>query len=220
MEQLICAIYRMERALGKHLFTYADPVPESHLDEICQVLAGGGVVAYPTDVNWALGCDAGSTKAVERMRRIKRIHPKSQPFSLICANMSMAGKVANIDNRAYKVLKKLLPGAYTVILKSNRSLARQIKDKRLNVGIRIPRCALLCAVTERFAKPLATTSMLAAGEQELRFGFEIQEKYGHALDMVIDLGAEIIPAETTIIDFTTEMPIVVRKGAGDVDMQF
>ena len=206
--------------MSKHLFTYADPVPERHLDEICQVLEHGGVVAYPTDVNWALGCDASSTRAVERMRRIKRIHPKSQPFSLICSGMSMAGKVANIDNRAYKVLKKLLPGAYTVILKSNRSLVRQIKDKRLNVGIRIPQCTLLGAITARLDKPLATTSMLADGDQELRFGYEIQEKYGHALDLVIDLGAEISPAETTIIDFTTDIPVVMREGVGDADVGF
>lgn len=204
--------------MSKHLFTYADPVPERHLDKICQVLEHDGVVSYPTDVNWALGCDASSTKAVEKMRRIKRIHPKSQPFSLICSGMSMAGKVANIDNRAYKVLKKLLPGAYTIILKSNRSLARQIKDKRLNVGIRIPQCALLEAITTRLDKPLATTSMLADGDQELRCGYEIHEKYGHTLDLVIDLGAEINPAETTIIDFTTDIPIVVRKGVGNADV--
>ena len=203
--------------MSKHLFTYADPVPERHIDKICQVLARDGVLAYPTDVNWALGCDASSTRAVEKMRRIKRIHPKSQPFSLICSGMSMASKVANIDNRAYKVLKKLLPGAYTIILKSNRSLARQIKDKRLNVGIRIPQCALLEAITTRLDKPLATTSMLADGDQELRCGYEIHERYGHALDLVIDLGAEIIPAETTIIDFTTDIPLVVRKGAGNAD---
>ncbi len=208
------------RTVGKHIFTYADPVPERHLTEICQVLEKGGVVAYPTDVNWALGCDASSTRAVGKMRRIKRVHPKSQPFSLICAGMSMASKVANIDNRAYKVLKKLLPGAYTVILKSNRSLARQIKDKRLNVGIRIPRCAVLSAITARLDRPLATTSMLTDGDQELRFGYEIQEKYGHALDLVIDLGTEISPAETTIIDLTTEIPLVVRKGVGDVDVGF
>ena len=205
--------------MGKHLFTYADPVPERHLDEICQVLERDGVLAYPTDVNWALGCDARSLKAVEKMRRIKRMHPKSQPFSLICSGMSMAGKVANIDNRAYKVLRKLLPGAYTVILKSNRSLARQIKDKRLNVGIRIPQCALLSAITARLDRPLATSTMLTEEEQELRFGYEIQEKYGHALDMVIDLGTEINHAETTIIDFTTELPLIVRKGAGDTDVQ-
>ena len=204
--------------MGKHFFTYTNPVPERHLDAICQALTHGGVVAYPTDVNWALGCDASNVKAVERMRRIKRIHPQSQPFSLICSGMSMAGKIAHIDNRAYKVLKKLLPGAYTVILRSNRSLARQIKDKRLNVGIRIPQCALLEAITTRLDKPLATTSMLAAGEQELRFGYEIQEKYGHALDMVIDLGNEINPTETTIIDFTSDEPLVVRKGAGDTDV--
>ena len=193
-------------------------MPERHLDKICQVLDHDGVVAYPTDVNWALGCDARSTKAVEKMRRIKRIHPKSQPFSLICSGMSMAGKVANIDNRAYKVLKKLLPGAYTIILKSNRSLARQIKDKRLNVGIRIPQCVLLEAITTRLDRPLATTSMLADGDQELRCGYEIHEKYGHTLDLVIDLGAEISPAETTIIDFTTDIPIVVRKGVGNADV--
>lgn len=204
--------------MGRHLFTYTDPVPERHLDDICQVLARDGVIAYPTDVNWALGCDAASAKAVEKMRRIKRIHPHTQPFSLICTDMSMASRVANIDNTAYKVLKKLLPGTYTIILKSNRTLAKQIKDKRLNVGIRIPRCDLLRAITSRLGKPLASTSMLTADDKQLRFGFEIQEKYGHALDMVIDLGAEIIPVETTIVDFTTGQPIVVRAGAGATDV--
>lgn len=204
--------------MSRHLFTYTDPVPERHLDDICQVLARDGVLAYPTDVNWALGCDAASSKAVEKMRRIKRIHPYTQPFSLICADMSMASRVANIDNNAYKILKKLLPGTYTIILKSNRTLAKQIKDKRLNVGIRIPRCELLQTITSRLGKPLASTSMLTADDQQLRFGFEIQEKYGHALDMVIDLGTEIIPVETTIVDFTTDQPVVIREGAGATDV--
>lgn len=204
--------------MGTHLFTYNDPVPERHLATICQTLADGGVVAYPTDVNWALGCDAGSTKAVERMRRIKRLHPRSQPFSLICSSMSMVAKVANLNNQAYKVLRKLLPGPYTIILRSNRTLAKQIKDNRLNVGVRIPRSQLLQTITNNFGKPLATTSMLSADDEPMKFGFEIQQKYGHTLDIVIDLGEEIEPSETTIIDFTTDQPLVLRKGVGQVDV--
>lgn len=204
--------------MGTHLFTYSNPVPARHLDNICRTLTDGGVVAYPTDVNWALGCDAGSTKAVERMRRIKRLHPRAQPFSLICSSMSMVAKVANLNNRAYKVLKKLLPGPYTIILRSNRTLAKQIKDNRLNVGVRIPNSQLLQAITDNFGKPLATTSMLGADDEPLKFGFEIQQKYGHALDTVIDLGDEIEPNETTIIDFTTDHPLVLRKGVGEVDV--
>ena len=203
--------------MGKHLFTYTDPVPTAHLDKICAVLQRGGTIAYPTDVNWALGCDATSIKAVTRLRQIKQVHPRAHPFSLICTDMSMVARVANVDNRAFKIMRKLLPGPYTLILKSNRTLSKQIKDRRLNVGVRVPHCELLQVLTASFGKPLATTTTHSDGSEEFRFGYEVQEKYGHTLDLLIDLGTEITPLQTTIIDFSTDIPVVIRRGAGAVD---
>lgn len=199
----------------QHLFTYIDPIPDKHLEQVCRVLAQGGIVSYPTDVNWAVGCDATNVKSVTRLRQLKAPHP--QPFTLMCADISMVSRIANVDDQAFKFLRKLTPGPYTLILKSNRTLAKQINDRRLNVGVRIPKFALLQAIVQRFGKPLATTTC-GKDNEELRFGYEVQEKYGHMLDLLIDLGTEVEPRMTSIVDFSMNIPIVIRKGAGDVSM--
>jgi tRNA threonylcarbamoyl adenosine modification protein (Sua5/YciO/YrdC/YwlC family) len=210
--------------MGQHLYTYNDPPSERDLAQILRVLEDDGVVAYPTDQNWAFGCDASSSKALDRIHRLKPSHPKDRPFALICASISMAADVANIDNAAYRVLRRAWPGAYTVLLNAGRNLPRQIKDKRRIVGVRIPSCALLLAVVERFGKPLASTSVPEIQDpvepksgfmRPPRFGYEVQEVYGHALDLVIDLGSELTGQESTVVDMSQGFAEIVRVGAGD-----
>ncbi len=208
---------------AEHLYTWADPPSERDLDRICALLEDGGVIAYPTDLNWAFGCDAANVKALDRIRLLKPSHPKEQPFSLMCDSISMAASVGNIEHAAYRVLRKALPGPYTVILERNRNLPRQIKDKRMVVGIRIPKSPLLLAILRRHGKPLATTSVpnvtaftRIEGEPELpRFGYQVMENFGHGIDMVVDLGEESPALETTVVDFSTGIPEIVRVGAGD-----
>lgn len=206
-----------------HLYTYDNPPPEKDIERACRILLDDGVIAYPTDANWAIGCDSTSAKALDRVYQLKPSHPKARPFGLICASISMAAEYGNIDHSAYRYLKKAWPGPYTVLLASTRTLPRQLKDKRRVVGIRIPQCPLLCAIVERYGKPLATTSvpMIDFGlekDQEPyipRFGYEVAAAYGHGLDLILDLGNELSGEESTIVDLTSGVPELIRAGCGD-----
>jgi len=208
---------------AEHIYTYVNPTSDRDLEKTCAVLENGGIIAYPTDVNWAFGCDAANGKAIDRIRQLKPTHPKEQPFSLICDSMSMASTVGNIEHTAFRVLRKAWPGPYTIILSRTRNLPRQIKDRRMVVGVRVPDSPLILAIVKQFGRPLATTSvpMVSAFTQDEsnpelpRFGYQVQEVFGHALDLVLDLGDEVPALETTIIDFSSGIPEIVREGAGD-----
>ena len=132
----------------------------------------------------------------------------------------MASDVGTIDNTAYRFIKKAWPGAYTLLLPSTRSLPKQIKDKRRVVGVRVPDSRLLQALITALGRPLATTSVPSIPPNDEagfppKFGYEVMEVYGHALDLVLDLGAELPGLESTVVDFTEATPQVVREGVGD-----
>lgn len=202
--------------MSEHLYTFINPTSERHLSKACRLLESDGVLGYPMDVNWAFGCDAGSVKALDRIRRLKPGHPKDQPFSLICADISMAATVGNIDNYQYRVLKKCWPGPYTVILKRHRSLPRQIKDKRPVVGVRIPLSPLVRDLVARLGRPIATTSVPLLSDGSVpKMGYQVFEEFGHGIDLLLDLGEELAGLDSTVIDFTEAEPLVVRVGAGD-----
>jgi tRNA threonylcarbamoyl adenosine modification protein (Sua5/YciO/YrdC/YwlC family) len=209
--------------LANHIYTYDDPPSEKDVALTCRVLADGGVIAYPTDVNWAFAADAANIKAIDKIRKLKPHHPREQPFSLVCNNISMVSSIAVVDNLAYRILKKILPGPYTIILQSAKSLPRQIKDKRKTVGIRVPDSRLVAALVESFGKPLATTSVPGipksknAKDLEIpRLGYEVEQYFGHGIELVLDLGQELLGLETTIIDLTNEEPVLIREGVGDI----
>ncbi len=203
--------------MAEHLYTYDDPPSERDLAKAVRILENDGVIAYPTDVNWGFGCDAKSTKALDRIHRLKPTHPKDRPFSLICSSISMAAEYVNIDNAAYRMLKKAWPGAYTVLLTATKNFPRQLKDKRRVVGIRIPESPLLLAVVEKLRRPLATTSVptLRPDDPPHHFGYQVFEDHAHGIDLLLDLGKELPGRESTIIDLTSGAPELIRSGAGD-----
>lgn len=219
--------------MAVHLYTYDDPPSERDLERTLRVLQDDGVIAYPTDLNWAFGCDPTSAKALDRMHRLKPAHAKSQPFSLLVSSIAMAADYVNIDSSSYRLLRKAWPGPYTVLLGATRTFPRLLKDKRRVVGVRIPASPLVQAVVERLGKPLATTSVPRLGapgsaghEQDdpedddgtsdlPHFGYEVFEAFGHAIDLVLDLGGELPGAESTIVDLTEPTPVIIRRGAGD-----
>ncbi len=203
------------QSVVEHLYTYIDPPNERDLARASRILADNGVLAYPTDVNWALGCDAASVKALDRIRRLKPHHPKEQPFSLLCSSISMAAQVANIDHSAYRFLKKAWPGPFTVLLPRHRNLPRQIKDKRPIVGIRVPDSPLILALVEHYGKPLATTSIPLWDGQVMIHGYQVSEHFGHGIDLILDLGDEVSGNESTIIDLAEGAPRLIRLGNGD-----
>ncbi|MBC7530500.1 MAG: threonylcarbamoyl-AMP synthase [Oligoflexus sp.] len=202
--------------MAEHLYTYINPVSERDMKKALAVLENDGILAYPLDSNWAFGCDASSSKALDRIKRLKPSHPRDQPFSLICADISMASTVGNIDNNQYRLLKKAWPGPYTIILTRHKSLPRQIKDKRPVVGIKVPESLLVRELVTRFGKPIATTSIPLTSEgNAVKMGYEVMEEFGHGIDLLLDLGDELPALDSTIVDFTEGEAEVIRVGVGD-----
>jgi tRNA threonylcarbamoyl adenosine modification protein (Sua5/YciO/YrdC/YwlC family) len=203
--------------MSDHIYTYSDPPSERDIEKAIAILEQGGVIACPIDDNWAFCCDASSHKALDRIRLLKPHHPKEQPFSLLVSSIAMASDMGVIDHQAYRTLKKAWPGPYTVLFRRARSLARQIKDKRLIVGLRVPKCPMMLRLIEVYGKPLATTSIPSLKElPELTMGYEVAEKYGHAIDLLLDLGEGLPCLESTIIDMSgDEGAELVRAGVGD-----
>ncbi|MGE0174747.1 MAG: L-threonylcarbamoyladenylate synthase [Oligoflexales bacterium] len=206
-------------AVSEHLYTYINPPNERHLARVCQILADDGVIIYPTGINWAFACDAASKKAIDKINRIKGGDDK-HAFSLICSDISMASTVSNIDHGLYRVLKRLWPGHYTVLLKRNRSLPKQIKDKRQIVGVRIPDSPLALAVVEKFGKPLVTSSLPPKKDGTFyHLGYEVFEDFAsRGIDILLDLGEHLPGLESTIVDYSEGSPVIVREGAGDVSL--
>jgi tRNA threonylcarbamoyl adenosine modification protein (Sua5/YciO/YrdC/YwlC family) len=205
--------------LAIHIYTWIDPVRESHMTKVSEALANGGVIAIPMDVAWVFACAAGNSKAVERIRRIKPDHPQNQPFSLVCSSISMASTICTIGDQEYRWLKKSLPGPFTVILARHASLPRLIKDKRKEVGLRIPKNPLVTAIIAAFGAPLAVSTIRLPHAEDPgglpSFGGQVDESWGHCIDMIVDLGEESPREETTVINLSTGFPELVRLGAGD-----
>lgn len=217
--------------MANHLYTWINPVRESHIDQICKVLDGDGVIALPLDVAWGFVCDASSPKAVEKIRKLKPYHPKDRPFSLVCSSISMAAHICTIDDQAYRWLKKSMPGPFTLILARHGSLGKQINDNRREVGLRIPKDPLAQAVIEKLGRPLVTSTIpleqtpiiledqtLYPGHDLPSFGSQVMDVWGHAIDLIADLGDECPRLETTIIDLTQGAPKLIREGAGDISL--
>lgn len=206
--------------MSEHIYTYDDPPSERDLEKACKCLEDGGIIAYPTDVNWAIGCDASNQKAIAKIQRLKPMRPKDQPFSFLCSSISMVTTVTLVDNMAYRHLKKLLPGKYTFLLPRHKALAKQFNDKRKIVGVRVPESPLLLALIEKYGKPLATTSFPEIGNPPYppNWGYEIEENFGHQLDMILDLGKESPNLETTVVDLNEGEPVIIRQGAGVTDV--
>lgn len=205
--------------MAEHLYTYIDPPSERDLKKACETLKSGGILSYPLGDNWGIGCDAANVKALDKIRRLKPLHPKEQPFSLICSDISMASSVGNIDHQMYRYLKKMWPGPYTAIVKRNRSLPRQIKDKRQAVGIKVPNSPLVLALIEAYGAPLATTSPPEKKDGGVfNMGYQIMEELGHSIDLILDLGQELSGLESTVVDFTEGYPVVLRQGTGDISL--
>ena len=205
--------------MAEHIYTFDDPPSERDLARAVRVLEQDGVLAYPTDVNWAFGCDATSHKGMDRIHALKPGHPLDRPFSLIVNSISMAAEFVTIESQAYRLLKKAWPGPFTVLLTANRNFPRQLKDKRRVVGLRIPESPLLMALVAKLGRPIATAGVPLTegpdGPVPPRFGYQVFEEHGHAIDLVLDLGSELSGLETTIVDLTQDSPVLVRLGAGD-----
>jgi tRNA threonylcarbamoyl adenosine modification protein (Sua5/YciO/YrdC/YwlC family) len=143
------------------------------------------------------------------------MHPKEQPFSLICSDISMATTYGRINQYSYRLLNKILPGHFTVILKSSRLLPKLLKNKRIEVGVRIPDEPITLEIVRQYGTPIIATSVPhTADDTPQKMGFDIHEAHGHGIDLTVDIGDELTGEETTIIDLTGDDIVLLRQGAG------
>lgn len=181
------------------------------------ILRQGGVVAYPTDSCYALGCLLDRGEALERILRIRGLEP-DHLFTIICSDLSGLGTLARLDNTAYRLIKSLIPGPYTFVLQASREVPKRLHHpKRKTIGLRVPDNPICLSLLEALGEPMLSTSLVIAGDEGPEGDPEqIRDRIGKLIDLVID-GGMIGLEETTIIDVSGDIPEVVRKGKGPVD---
>jgi tRNA threonylcarbamoyl adenosine modification protein (Sua5/YciO/YrdC/YwlC family) len=187
------------------------------IHQAVEILHKGGLVAYPTDSCYALGCHIGDKAAMERIRRIRRVD-KDHHFTLMCRDLSEISTYAKLENDAYRLMKNLTPGPYTFILKATRDVPRRLQHpKRRTIGIRVPDHQVTLAMLEALGQPImSSTLILPDTELPLTDPYQIRVILEHEVDLVIDGGfCDIEPS--TVLDMTTGLPEVLREGKGSLD---
>jgi tRNA threonylcarbamoyl adenosine modification protein (Sua5/YciO/YrdC/YwlC family) len=181
-----------------------------------QIVREGGVIAYPTDSCYALGCHIGDKDAMLRLRRIRRFDERHH-FSLVCRDLSDVGVYAKVDNAQYRLLRALTPGSYTFILRGTREVPRRLlHPKRKTIGVRLPAHPVAQALLAELGEPLLSTKALLPGDDvPLDGGEQIRERLEHDVDLVLDAGS-CGTQPTTIIDLTGAEPLVLRRGRGSL----
>ncbi len=185
------------------------------IKQVVNVLLAGGVIVYPTDSTYALGCHLGDKNALDRIRRIRQLGSKHN-FTLICKDLSSISSYAQVHNSAYRILKAYTPGPYTFILKATPEVPRRLQHpKRKTIGLRVPDNAVAQAILEKLGEPIMSTSLILPDEEEMLLDpYEMRSKIGKLVDLIVDGGSCGIEP-TTMIDLVDGVPEVVREGKGD-----
>ncbi|MBD8387470.1 L-threonylcarbamoyladenylate synthase [Dysgonomonas sp. BGC7] len=195
---------------------YDENPNQKEIDKIVKVLQDGGLIIYPTDTVYAIGCDALNVRAVEEICKMKDINPAKSNLSIICYDLSNISEYAKVDNATFKLMKKNLPGPFTFILNTTSSLPKIYKNKK-TVGIRVPHNNIIRELVNALGNPILTTSVKDEDEViEYTTDPElIYEKYENLVDIVIDGGYGGIEA-STVVDCTGDEPEIIRQGKGEL----
>lgn len=190
--------------------------PEARLiKRAVEIVRQGGVIAYPTDSCYAIGCHIGDKEAMERIRRIRDVDERHH-FTLVCRDLSDIATYAKVDNAQYRLLKAHTPGTYTFILRATRELPRRLAHpKRATVGVRVPEHPVTHGLLAELDEPLLSSTLILPGEDApLNDAETIRKKLEHLVDLILD-GGSCGVEPTTVIDLSGETPILVRQGRGD-----
>ena len=204
--------------MAEFIKIYNENPNQKAIDQVVKVLKNGGLVIYPTDTIYGLGCDITNNKALEKIALIKGVKLEKAKFSFICNNLShLSDYVKQIDSTTFKILKRALPGPYTFILPGSNNLPKVFKKKK-TVGIRIPDNTIIRTLVENLGNPIVSTS-IRDDDEILEYTTDpelIFEKWGNLVDVVIDGGFGDNQA-STVIDLTND-PVVLREGKGSIDI--
>ena len=195
---------------------HAENPQDRLVKQVVEILDKGGVIVYPTDSGYALGCHLGDKKALERIRAIRRLDDKHN-FTLMCKDLSDIANYARVDNDLYRVLKAHTPGPYTFILKATRDVPRRVlHPKRKTIGIRVSENQICHDLLAEFDEPLISTTLILPGEDmPMTDPFEIRDVLGSQVDLVID-GGFCGFEPTSVINLSEDEIEIIREGAGDV----
>ncbi|WLQ14858.1 L-threonylcarbamoyladenylate synthase [Hahella aquimaris] len=181
-----------------------------------EIIHSGGVIVYPTDSGYALGCAIGDKSAADRIKGIRRLDDKHN-FTLVCRDLSDISTYAKVDNSTYRLLKNHTPGAYTFILTATSEVPRRLlHPKRRQIGIRVPDNRIAQALLEELGEPLMSSTLIMPGEDmPMTDPYEIRQMLEHAVDLIID-GGFCGMEPTSVVDLTDDTPVILREGAGDI----
>jgi tRNA threonylcarbamoyl adenosine modification protein (Sua5/YciO/YrdC/YwlC family) len=186
------------------------------IDRVVEILRHGGVIAYPTDTSYGIGCDILNKKAIERVYLIKQ-RPKNKPFSFLCSDLKNISHYAKVTNYAYKTMRRMLPGPYTFILEGSNEVPKMMLTKRRTAGIRVPDNPICMALINSLGNPIISTTASMGDEEVLNEPWLIDTHFGKQLDAVIDGGP--VPGEpSSVVSLINDDPQVLREGVGDVDI--
>lgn len=204
--------------MSRYLRVHPDNPQPRLIQQAVGIVREGGMIVYPTDSSYALGCHLGDKAALERIRKLRRLDT-GHDLTLVCRDLSEIAIYAKIDNRAYRLLRALTPGPYTFVLRATHEVPRRLQHPRKKtIGIRIPDNRIALALLEGLGEPMMSTTMRLPGEEfPLSEGWDIQELLEHQLDAVVDGGACGLDP-TTVIDMVADPPEVRRKGLGDTSL--
>ncbi|HEY5514353.1 MAG TPA: L-threonylcarbamoyladenylate synthase [Geomonas sp.] len=182
--------------------------------KVVEILKNGGVVVYPTDTTYGIGCSIFSKKGVERIYAIKQ-RERKKPFSFICSDLSDIARYAKVSNYAFKLLRRLLPGPYTFVLEANSVVPDLLLTKQRTVGVRMPDNKICLAIVKELGHPIVTTSANLSGEDPIGNPWQVECDLGKLLDIVID-GGDLSADVSSVVSIIGDVPVVLRKGVGDV----
>jgi tRNA threonylcarbamoyl adenosine modification protein (Sua5/YciO/YrdC/YwlC family) len=193
-----------------------NPEPRK-IKQVADALRDGGVIIYPTDTVYGIGCDITNHKAVERVCRLRRLDPDKAMLAMICTDMSQVSQfTAQLDNQVFRLLKQYLPGPYTFILKANNDVPKMFKNRKKTVGIRIPDNAIVQAIVTELGRPILTTSLKSDDEilEYFTDPIDIYDDFENLVDIVID-GGNCGNVPSTLVDCSKDSIELIRRGAGE-----
>ncbi|MBQ8500681.1 MAG: threonylcarbamoyl-AMP synthase [Bacteroides sp.] len=185
------------------------------LQRVVDVLNDGGILIYPTDTMYAIGCHGLKERAIERICQLKGIDPKKNNLSIICYDLSNISEYAKVDNSTFKLMKRNLPGPFTFILNGTTRLPKIFRNRK-EVGIRMPNCPIIQEIARLLDAPIMSTTLPSLEDEEIEYSTDpelIEEKWGDVVDLVIDGGIGGTE-HSTVVDCTQEEPEIVRQGLG------
>jgi tRNA threonylcarbamoyl adenosine modification protein (Sua5/YciO/YrdC/YwlC family) len=189
---------------------------ERLINRVVEILKDGGIIAYPTDTYYGIGCDIMNKKAIEKIYRIRQ-RSKDKPFSFICSSLKNISLYAKVSNYAYKTMKRLLPGPFTFILEGSNLVPKIMLTKRKTAGIRVPNASICIHLVEALGNPVISTSAALPDGVILEDPSLIHDHYGKMIDAVID-GGPVPSLPSSVISLIGDVPEILRKGAGDVSL--